>query len=233
MNRPNSRYRDSEPKDLKHKEKYKFLLISLCTTFFVAPFLKGTLSQLFFPLLLLSTIVSLARSFALNRVLLIAYTAIAALAYILILSAELGWVGASTIRYGLIAQGIFILYLGGAAYWIGKDIFTAKEVTADTIRGGISVYLLIGFVWALFYGLVAATNPDAFSQPMFTSAGEASSYQKTFHFSFTTLTTLGYGDIVPVSDIALVLTNLEAIVGQMYSTVFIAILVGGYLSRRE
>ena len=52
------------------------------------------------------------------------------------------------------------------------------------------------------------------------------------HFSFTTLTTLGYGDIIPKGDLALILTNLEAIAGQMYSTIFIAILVGGYLARR-
>ncbi|MEO0768723.1 MAG: ion channel [Cyanobacteria bacterium J06649_4] len=213
------------------KEKYKLLLISLFITFFAAPFLQGSLGSVVLPLLLLSTIISVTRSFSLPKILITTYTAIAVLAYFLILSENLNWISGSTIRYGLFAQGVFALYLGGAAYWIGKDIFTAAEVTADTIRGGISVYLLIGFVWALFYGMVAALNPDAFSQPMF-AAGGTGTYQKTFHFSFTTLTTLGYGDIVPVSDIALVLTNLEAIIGQMYSTVFIAILVGGYLSRR-
>ncbi|WP_227499925.1 potassium channel family protein [Synechococcus sp. PCC 7335] len=176
----------------------------------------------------------LTKSLSLPRALLSVYTAIAVLAYLLILGANLGWMGdALSIRYALIAQSVYAIYLGGAAYWIGKDIFTAAEVTADTIRGGISVYLLIGFVWALFYGMVAVLNPEAFSQPMFDAGGVEGAYQKTFHFSFTTLTTLGYGDIVPISDIALVLTNLEAIIGQMYSTVFIAILVGGYLARRE
>ncbi|MEM6521441.1 MAG: ion channel, partial [Cyanobacteria bacterium P01_C01_bin.70] len=54
-----------------------------------------------------------------------------------------------------------------------------------------------------------------------------------FHFSFTTLTTLGYGDIIPVSEVALVLANLEAIIGQIYPAVFIAVLVGGYLGHRS
>ncbi|MEM7794527.1 MAG: potassium channel family protein, partial [Cyanobacteria bacterium P01_C01_bin.118] len=59
------------------------------------------------------------------------------------------------------------------------------------------------------------------------------SYLRSIHFSFTTLTTLGYGDIVPLSEIAQVLTNLEAIVGQMYSSVLIAILIGSYLAQRS
>ncbi|EDX87367.1 hypothetical protein S7335_5076 [Synechococcus sp. PCC 7335] len=219
---------------IPHRDKYTLLLISLLVTFFASPFLEGRLSSIFFPLLLLSTMILLTKSLSLPRALLSVYTAIAVLAYLLILGANLGWMGdALSIRYALIAQSVYAIYLGGAAYWIGKDIFTAAEVTADTIRGGISVYLLIGFVWALFYGMVAVLNPEAFSQPMFDAGGVEGAYQKTFHFSFTTLTTLGYGDIVPISDIALVLTNLEAIIGQMYSTVFIAILVGGYLARRE
>lgn len=213
-------------------EKYKLLLIVLFMTFFAAPLLQGSISSVISPLLLLVTILSVTKSFSLPKLLMSAYGMIAVIAYLLQLSASLGWAQTFNTSFGLVAQGIFAIYLGGAAYWIGRDIFTSPEVTPDTIRGGISVYLLIGFVWALFYGMVATLNPDAFSQPMF-PADQQSAYQRTFHFSFTTLTTLGYGDIVPVSQIALVLTNLEAIIGQMYSTVFIAILVGGYLSKRN
>ena len=111
---------------------------------------------------------------------------------------------------------------------ISHDILTTPRVTADTVQGGISVYLLIGFAWALFYGMVATLDPNAFSQPLLLQE----SYLRALHFSFTTLTTLGYGDIVPVSEVALVLTNLEAIIGQMYPAVFISVLVGGYLGHR-
>ena len=213
-----------------HKNKYKLLLVTLAITFFVAPFLKGGFNSIFAPLMLLSAILLVTRSFSLPKFPMSAYTVIAVIGYLLHLGAGLGWLQDYSIGASLIGRGIFALYLGGAAYWIVKDLFKTPEVTADTIRGGISVYLLIGFVWALFYGMVATINPAAFSQPILASGTQA--YERTFHFSFTTLTTLGYGDIVPVSEIAQVLTNLEAIVGQMYSTVFIAILVGGYLSRR-
>ena len=87
---------------------------------------------------------------------------------------------------------------------------------------------MIGFVWALLYGIVNTLDTNAFSQPLI----QHNSYLRSIHFSFTTLTTLGYGDIVPLSEVAQVLTNLEAIVGQMYPSVLIAILIGGYLAQR-
>ena len=52
------------------------------------------------------------------------------------------------------------------------------------------------------------------------------------YFSFTTLTTVGYGDISPASDITRMLTNLEAIVGQMYPAIIISILVSIYTNQR-
>ncbi|MEO0948886.1 MAG: ion channel, partial [Cyanobacteria bacterium J06641_5] len=86
----------------------------------------------------------------------------------------------------------------------------------------------IGIVWALFYGIVASLDAGAFSQAIFDGS---SSYSNPIYFSFATLTTLGYGDIVPVSPIARVLTSFEAIVGQMYPSILIARLVSGYVSQ--
>ena len=57
-------------------------------------------------------------------------------------------------------------------------------------------------------------------------------YSKAVHFSFTTLTTLGYEDIVPVSTLATMLTNLEAVIGQLYPSTLIAILVANYTAER-
>ena len=209
-------------------QKYRQLLIVLVATFFITPFLTAGFGSIVSASLLLYTIIVIIRSFALPKLLVSVYTAIACIAFGLQVSAIMGWAGSSNLVFDVVAQGIFALYLGGAAYWIGRDIFTAPDVTADIVRGGISIYLLIGIVWALFYGIVATLDANAFSQPLFLE----NSFLRALHFSFTTLTTLGYGDIVPISEIAQVLTNLEAIVGQMYSTVFIAILVGGYLSQQ-
>ena len=115
-----------------------------------------------------------------------------------------------------------------AVYLILRDILFSAKVTIDTIRGSICVYLLIGFVWALLYGIVASLNFQAFDQ----SIVFEESFGNTVYFSFTTLTTLGYGDILPVSPLAKMLTNLEAIIGQLYPSILIAILVSDYISQR-
>ncbi len=103
-----------------------------------------------------------------------------------------------------------------------------QRVTADTIRGGICVYFLIGFVWALLYGIIDSFDNQAFSQPII----KTQYYGQVVYSSFLMLTTFGYDDIVPVSPLAKMLTNLEAVVGQMYPAILIAILVGGYVSSK-
>ena len=211
-----------------HTQKYRQLLIVLIATFAVSPFLKVG-GSILSALLLLYTIILIIRSFTLPKILVVVYIAIALVAFGIQVSSSLGWLSSLDPAFAAIPLAIFATYLGGAAYWIGRDIFKAHQVTLDVVRGGISVYLLIGYVWALLYGVVAALDVGAFSQPLLLLQN---SHIKALYFSFTTLTTLGYGDILPKSETALVLTNLEAIVGQMYSTVFIAILVGGYLSQQ-
>ncbi|MEM9265115.1 MAG: potassium channel family protein [Cyanobacteria bacterium P01_F01_bin.13] len=214
----------------KHNHpKYRQLLFVLVALFMVSPFLRDGIGNIFSISLLLYTILVIISSFSLPRKLLAIYSAIAIIAFSLEVMSSLGWVNYLNKPFSLISQVIFAIYLAGAAYWIGRDIFTAPKVTIDTVRGGISVYMLIGFVWALLYGIVNTLDANAFSQPLI----RPGSYLRTIHFSFTTLTTLGYGDIVPLSEVAQVLTNLEAIVGQMYSSVLIAILIGSYLAHRQ
>ncbi|MEM9487358.1 MAG: potassium channel family protein [Cyanobacteria bacterium P01_F01_bin.116] len=212
----------------QHHQKYRQLLIVLAVTFTVSPFLQAGIGNVLATSLFLYAILVVIKSFALPRRLMMIYGAIAIIAFCLEVMSSLGWISYLNQPLSLISQTIFVIYLAGAAYWIGRDIFNAPTVTIDTVRGGISVYMLIGFVWALLYGIVNTLDANAFSQPLI----RPGSYLRSIHFSFTTLTTLGYGDIVPLSEIAQVLTNLEAIVGQMYSSVLIAILIGSYLAQR-
>ena len=117
---------------------------------------------------------------------------------------------------------ISILFYIITIYILSRRLFRVRKVTADTIKGGISAYLLIGFFWAILYSLLIQIDPDAF---IVTSDKE----MMLVHFSFTTLTTLGYGDIVPNGRFAAVLTNAEAIIGQLFLTIFVARLVGLYI----
>lgn len=121
-----------------------------------------------------------------------------------------------------LSNSISILFYIVTIYILSRRLFRVRKVTADTIKGGISAYLLIGFFWATLYGLLIQIDPDAF---VIASNKE----MMLVHFSFTTLTTLGYGDIVPNGRFAAVLTNAEAIIGQLYLTIFVARLVGLYI----
>jgi hypothetical protein len=92
----------------------------------------------------------------------------------------------------------------------------------------VATYLLLGMLWASGYVLVARMNPGAFS-------GVAASSQPlhgfdALYFSLSTLTTVGYGDIAPVSGPARMLAMMEVVTGTMYMAVLVARLVSGYSS---
>ncbi|HTY89393.1 MAG TPA: ion channel [Candidatus Acidoferrum sp.] len=112
-------------------------------------------------------------------------------------------------------------------------ILRAPRVNADVLCAGISVYLLLGLVWVMGYMLVAQLA-DA-KQPAFAfNAGPANQSMTGFnayYFSFITLTTVGYGDITPVSNMARALSALEAMTGTLYVAVLISRLVALYSSQ--
>jgi len=109
-----------------------------------------------------------------------------------------------------------------------KYILSSDEITADTIYGSICVYLLIGILWAIIYILINYNFPNSFHMPL--------SQNKVFdpvYFSFVTLTTLGYGDIIPISNYARALSFLEAIIGTLYPAIIIARIIGVYISSKN
>ncbi len=121
-----------------------------------------------------------------------------------------------------------IIFIGYIIVLILKHIFKQNNVTLETIYGAIVVYILIGLLWVFLYNLTEFIHPGSFS----IAADIASESKKSlYYFSFVTLTTLGYGDITPVSDQAKSLAMLEAIVGQMFIAVLIARLVGIHISQ--
>lgn len=115
---------------------------------------------------------------------------------------------------------IFLAFISLCVYSILLELIPTEQVTSDIIKGGICVYFLLGFFWAAAYNIVQIFDPDSFS-----SAAQTVNQADLLHFSFTTLATVGYGDIVPTSKIARVLANLEGMTGVLYPAVFIARLV--------
>lgn len=106
-----------------------------------------------------------------------------------------------------------------------KRISSRKIITIDTIKGGVSVYFLIGLLWTFLYQIVLGFNHNAYSHI-------TNEMVDCFYYSFATLTTLGPGDISPVTTSAKFLAILEAFVGQVYLAIFIAQLIGLHLGEK-
>jgi len=123
-----------------------------------------------------------------------------------------------------------VLFFAYAAINILRIIVKSEKVTRETIFAAIVAYLLIALMWAFLYMILELASPGSFSFPDWGSRGETMQFE---YLSFVTITTLGYGDITPVTDKASALVIIEAVIGQIYLVVLVAWLVGMHVSRRS
>jgi len=201
------------------------LLIALGLFFACAPFVEeingGDLIVSFLlSLVLLSAIFAIAGS---QRTLIVA---------LLLTIPTLAARWANHFRPDLIPAGVFLI--GGLLIFIFvvahllRFVLRAPSVTTEVICASVSAYLMLGLIWTLAYWLVDRLTPGgAFSYN--TNTGEHSMSGFTgFYFSFITLSTVGYGDITPVSRFARWLAAMEAMTGLLYVAVLIARLVSLY-----
>jgi hypothetical protein len=110
-------------------------------------------------------------------------------------------------------------------------ILHAPRVDAEVLYAAVATYLMLGLLWAFAYELVVQVAPLAFS--LYGAAGPSRPLTRfeAFYFSFATLTTVGYGDIAPASNVARMLAMAEATTGTLFVTVLIARLVALYSSQ--
>ncbi len=133
----------------------------------------------------------------------------------------------------LVLLTLFLLYTTGTVL---LRIFAQETVTLDTLSNALCVYLLMGYLWGSLYGLIYLLAPDSFHLPMgWTPAKEQGiatdvPMNLMTYFSFTTLTTLGYGDVLPISGSARAAVVLEAVLGHFYLAVLVARLVGLHIA---
>ena len=106
-----------------------------------------------------------------------------------------------------------------------RGVLKQERVSKDTIFQAVSAYLLLGVTWMGLYALVYRADPAAINFP---GTVPIADWKPLLYFSYTTLTTLGYGDITPVSPIARSLAMVESTVGPLYLAVLLARLVSLY-----
>ncbi|HCR12706.1 MAG TPA: potassium channel family protein [Solidesulfovibrio sp.] len=109
-------------------------------------------------------------------------------------------------------------------------LFKQRKMPFDNIMAGIIVFMFMAALWTQLYALVCLATPGAVRGP---EGGLGPHPAITlYYFSVATLTTAGFGDVVPVSDMARMLAAYEALIGQVYLVVFIALLMGRHFAPR-
>jgi len=127
----------------------------------------------------------------------------------------------------LLSLIVFITFFGLGLVIAGKEVFSKSSITLNTFAGALSLYLLLGMIWTLLYIFINQLQPLSFN------GLEQGNELEFIYFSYITLTSLGYGDIVALAPVARTLAYLEVIIGQFYMAVLVGALVGKYITHHK
>lgn len=204
--------------------KFSVLLTSLSLLLLLSPLFEGTVVGLIivnvsFSAVLLSAIYAVSERKWVFTVALVFLVAILAVRW------STHFLQGATLA--LLADGLTIPFLVVTAGVVLSHVLRGEEVTADKISGAVCVYLLIGLTWGLIFSAVEHLQPGSFQLgPTADATSTGERFPLFVYHSFVTLTTVGYGDVLPVSPLARSFTIVEAVLGQIYLAVLIARLVG-------
>jgi len=162
----------------------------------------------------------------------------------------LGWAlatAAAAERVAIIFRHSPMLNLAGSIVWLLfvlfvtvselRSVLKQREVTGETICMAVSVYLLLGLTWAFLYGVLFQLHPESFGGLTTAEPGHPTELLHIFplfgYFSLTTLSTIGFGDITPLTLQARYAAVAEGITGQFYLAILVARLVGMQMMSRS
>ncbi len=213
------------------KNPFFFLLGGLLIALLVAP-----ITSEHFPgisgLLLTGTLLVATLSLAASKRMYLAAWSLVAAKVILEIVAYIEPVAGVHIAGMAVLLTFFVL----AAAFAFTRVLEDDNVDMNRIAGAISIYMLIGLIWASLYFFLSLVDPHAFNGLSDLGSDEMkhmnAAYMDLLYYSYVTLSTLGYGDVTPVSRAAQSLAYLEAICGVMYVAVLVAALVGSYGNKR-
>ena len=130
-----------------------------------------------------------------------------------------------------------VAFLSLVTVLIIRYIFSTKRITFDYINAALCVYLILGLLWVSLYEIAENIEPGSFVLPndgLADFSGDENHGDilvRKIYFSFVTLLTLGYGDVVPIHSIARLLAIMEALIGQIFLVVLVARLVGIHVAQ--
>ncbi len=217
-------------KQLTKQNNFVYLFFSLIVLLFSAAVLvefPGTIGDDIFSFIILSMLLVSLKSLHTDATWKVtAYTIIISFVLLTIL-AKL-FPHQATIYFILVLLLVFFIRVFIIA---AKQVLFVGDIDANKIIGSLTLYILLGLIWAVIYLLLLAMDPQSFS------GIEASNWQQGFsrvaYYSFVTLTTLGYGDILPTNHIAEFFVYMEAIIGVFYMAIIVSSLLSLHLTANQ
>jgi len=202
------------------KNRFFYIILAIMLEILVSPFIRYTGKTGYFIATLFVAMIPLASYYALTEDRKRAITILFIAAPFVILD---GFTMFLTHRYLTVVGYCFgtILYFYIVVLLL-RNLLSQRVITANLIYCAISIYFLIGIMWAGIYTVHEGISPGSFSG--------LSETTDLLYFSFVTLTTVGFGDMAPLSILAKRLAIFEAAMGGIYMAIIIAMIVGRYMT---
>ena len=199
---------------LAHTKKYTILFVTCFLVAFVVPAIpEGTFTELIVTVTL--TFALLAGTYVVARIRHLRVVMFTLVGIALVLN----WTGLTVDKAFTFAASVRLLYFGMLTWLVFVDVlYGPKHVVSERLFGAAAVYLLMTFVWSDAYLLLQHYQPDAFTATL--------GQHGAAYFSLVTQTTLGYGDISPLTRQARSLATMQSTVGALYIAITVARLAG-------
>ena len=205
------------------------LLVSILVFIILTPLLEGEpRGELILVINMYLTLVAATMELKERRVLFFSAIPIAAASMLLLLLHHVHRTRALSIAN----SSVLALFLALVSVTLFAYLGRGGQITTGRIYVSVSLYFLLAMEWFALYNLLDAIQPGSFAEAGATLVGRVAP-SKILYFSLTTLTTLGYGDIVAVGPIARMTAALEAAVGVLYIAITVARLVASYQTRNR
>jgi hypothetical protein len=213
--------------DGRQPQRFALLLCSVVASVAVLGAVSpGAVQQVAVSVLLAVSLLLSFRIARVNRRLMVLAVAVAVTGVaVSLLEAFSGTVGDGEAR----VMNALLVSLGPPAVGLGviRNLRAHREVRLGAVMGVLSLYMLLGLLFAFVYGAIDRLGGDPFF-----SGGQDASVAHCVYFSFTTLTTAGFGDLTARTDLGHTLTVFEALVGQIYLVTVVSLIVSN-LGRRS
>jgi hypothetical protein len=196
------------------------VVLLLQAIFYQAPLMYLVINVLYLNALLVALSVSGASTTA--RLLLVVLWALSLVTRLFVLPGQ-------ETEFFVLSKGITVVLLVTAIIYLSRYILVSHRVTMNALFAAVMVYLLMALLFAQVYSITNILLPGSFSFPGNTVVMKGTIADITFnYYSFVTIATLGYGDIIPRYPLAQMLASIEAVIGQFYVAIVVAWLVSLY-----